>query len=126
MAISIKFSLDKDILIVYCDGTYTLESAKSTFLELVHVLKISPTKKVLIDCRNLFYLNNSIYDSYHYAITVKEELYKHKLFPKLAYLHSPKNKNDILQFSETVGVNRGININIFYNYKESLEWLKKN
>lgn len=123
MPISIATEIKNEILFVTNMGDYTKESAESTFLEILEILKKTKTKNVLMDCRQIKSSLNT-FQYYDYAEFVAKAVYQSAVYPNLAYLgYIDDEISELRQFAENVAVNRSANFKIFLDINQAITWL---
>ena len=125
MPVSIKIEYVNEVLHVSVLGKFSIGSAKATFIEMLHSLVKYRAEKVLVDCRLLKNMTESAMTMYDYAETAANQLLNKNLDPKIAYLLSPKNHNEVTEFGENVAFNRGVHVKIFHDNDAALQWLAK-
>ncbi len=82
-------------------------------------------EKILIDASKVEGENISLHDRFTYGEHLSQYYIKHglgKIF-KIAVV-SNENISDKRRFGETVATNRGVNVKIFENMDDALQWLK--
>lgn len=123
MPVSIKIEYINKVLHVLVLGNFSIDSAKATFIEMMHSLVKYRAEKVLVDCRLLKNMTQSAMTMYDYAENAANQLLNENLDPKLAYLLSPENFNEVTKFGENVAFNRGVHVKIFHDNDAALQWL---
>jgi len=127
MGMKVKVAERSGTLHVEVTGMYSLEEAQRTFLEILDAVRKQGAERVLLDGRDIegepatierFYYGEfaaqSVSDLIENGWDVKP--------PQFAYiLREPVL--DPLRLGETVAVNRGMNIKVFENHYEAIEWL---
>lgn len=126
--LSISITVEQDYLRVTCTGTYSLHSAKQTFLEVLDAVKSNHVSKVLMDGAAVTGKPTTM-ERFNYGEFVSGEYRKFAqttgLSPRFAYvLYLPVI--DPQRFGENVAVNRGMNVRIFDNFNEAYGWLNIN
>ena len=124
---NIECHFDLGLMQAVVSGDFTLEEAQRTFLELLDAVKETGAKKILFDGREI--VGNPVaVERFYYGEFVATSLQKlisngwKGAPPQFGYvLQEPVL--DPLRLGETVAVNRGMNVKVFTNTKEALQWL---
>ena len=123
MPVVIEFKIETDFIQANVSGEYSLDSAKSTFNELAEKIVRTKITKVFIDCRQLKNLHLFKGDEFDYADSVAMSIIQTGLRVKIAFLHSPDNYFEILEFSRKIGYNLFAIIKVFKNHEEAIRWV---
>ncbi len=127
MSLHVKATPRSGSLYVEVTGTFSLEDAEKTFIEMLAAVRECGTERILADGREVLGEPATI-ERFYYggfaANAVKEMIeggWDHSP-PQFAYvLREPVL--DPLRLGETIAVNRGMNIKVFENHYEATEWL---
>ena len=121
-----KISTESGFLQVNVMGDFSLEEAKTTFIEMLEAVAHNKVRKVLLDGRGLVgnpqTIERFIYGEF--AAQSVAQFSPRGVSPatKFAYvLGSPVL--DPGRFGETVAVNRGMLVKVFENLPDALSWL---
>lgn len=117
-----------NVLRVLIAGEFSLEQAKSNFLEAINFIEEHQSEKILIDGR-MVVGDPAVVERFYYgeyaadAVGQLRERGRHGKNPQFAYvMHEPVL--DPLRFGETVAANRGMHIKAFDSLLEAIMWLK--
>ncbi len=108
-----------DYLQVQCIGTWDMDSSRQCWSNIAQRLRQSGCRRVLLDDRELL-IETSINADFDHARYVAELL--RQLCDRFALLDIEEN-SEINHFFETVCVNRGLNLKVFLQEKDAIEWL---
>ena len=108
-----------DYLQVQCIGTWDMNSSRQCWRNIAAALRHSNCRRVLLDDRELL-VETTINSDFVHARYVADLL--RSLCDRFALLDIEKN-NEINHFFETVCLNRGLNLKVFLQEKEAIEWL---
>jgi|SRR5215216_2956349 hypothetical protein len=113
---------------VIVTGEFSLEEAKSTFLEMLEAVAHYHTEKILFDGRDLTgepsAIQRFLYGEFA-ASAVARERRKRGLSRALQFAYVLQEPVlDPQRFGETVAVNRGMWVKAFDNLEDALEWLR--
>src|SRR5438477_9876796 len=127
MTIVTSTTVRPNVLHVLMGGSFSLEEAKQSFLQIIAALEANLIDQILIDGRDVtgdpavvvrFYYGEFAADAVRHFTQRKMP----NKDPRFAYvLHEPVL--DPLRLGETVAVNRGMNVKAFDNMDEAIEWL---
>src|SRR5438477_1111110 len=127
MSMNVKATERSGTLHVELTGEYTLEEAQRTFLEIIDAVRKHRTERILMDGREIEGEPETI-ERFYYgefaagSVTELMESSGASKPPQFAYiLREPIL--DPLRLGETVAVNRGMNVKVFENHYEAIEWL---
>lgn len=125
MSIRQRMHFQSGLLTIEADGEFSLEEAKSTFVEMLGAVAQYQAQKVLFDGRNMTgkprEFERFLYGDFAAKETIKL-VNEHKIVPRFAYvLHQPLR--DPQRYGETVAVNRGMTVKTFETPEEALTWL---
>ena len=121
-----RISAEAELLRAIVVGDFSLEAAKSGFLEILDAAGRHGTKKILVDGRELKgepeVIHRFIYSTFA-AAEVAKYVVEHRVgSPQFAYvLREPVL--DPQRFGETVAVNRGMRVKVFDDLEDALNWL---
>jgi hypothetical protein len=107
-------------------GRFSLKEAQRTFLEMLEVVALHKTRKVLLDGRKLIG-NPQTMERFYYGEFAAESVVEFaergmSRATQFAYvLREPVL--DPKRFGETVAVNRGMRVKVFDSPAEALQWL---
>lgn len=119
MAINYHFTVKHDILIVEASGEDDgLEDVMTYAKAIINEGIKHQCTKIICDERNLIY-RLSTSETYELA---KNTAFAAPKIARTAIITRPDFK-EIIEFWETVALNRGLNIKIFFNIKEATKWL---
>jgi hypothetical protein len=122
----LKIHPESDLLNVVATGTFSLEEAKRTFLQMLEASARHNSKKLLFDGRELIgepgFMERFYYGEFA-ARTVTDFLLRQvPAATRFAYvLREPVR--DPERFGETVALNRGMDVKTFQSPEEALNWL---
>jgi len=127
MGLNAESTLRSGFVHVIVTGEFDLDDAKRNFLETLDLLEQHALRKVLLDGREIsgepeiverFYYGEFVADS---TFGLIDRGWTGEL-PQFAYvLHEPVL--DPLRLGETVAVNRGVNVKVFEEEPDALDWL---
>ena len=117
-----------DILNAVLTGTFSLDEAKRTFLEILDAVALQKSKGILIDGRTLVgkpeVIERFFYGQFTAEMVISYEDRGVSAGTPFAYvLKEPVL--DPKRFGETVAVNRCMNMKAFENPEEALKWLSE-
>jgi hypothetical protein len=119
MAIKYKFAVNGDVLTVVASGyDEGLAEVKAYAKAIIDTAVKNHCHKILCNEQNLAY-QLSLTDTYDLAKTTAFAAPK---IAKTAILTRPEYE-EIIRFWETVALNRGLNIQKFFEEKDALTWL---
>jgi hypothetical protein len=126
MGMNLEISAEPGFLHVGAKGTYSLQEAKRTFLEMLEAVARNRAGKVLFDGRGLAG-NPKFMERFYYGEFAAQSVAKYAVHgvprdTKFAYVLEVPIL-DPRRFGETVAVNRGMVVNTFENPDEALRWL---
>lgn len=128
MSIRTRITTRPENIHVHCEGKFSLENAKRDFVEVVNVMQRTGLAKVLVDGRDVTgqpeVLERFFYGDFVAGAVVKmlEQGFE-GVIPQFAYvLEEPML--DRGRLGETVARNRGMNVKVFDNVDEAVEWLR--
>ena len=127
MSMQLETRPEPGFLKVAATGTFSLDEAKRTFVEMLEAVALHETAKVLFDGRQLLG-EPKVLERFHYgefaAQTVRDYSMRGvSLATQFAYvLKEPVL--DPKRFGENVAVNRGMNTKVFDNPEDALQWLE--
>jgi len=123
----LKIRSESDLLNVVATGTFSLEEAKRTFLQMLEASALHKSKKLLFDGRELIGepgLMERFYYGEFAARTVTEFLLRQvPTATRFAYVLIEPVR-DPERFGETVALNRGMDVKTFLSPEEALDWLR--
>ncbi len=108
-----------DYLQVQCIGTWDMDSSRQCWRNIATSLRQSGCRRVLLDDRELLILN-TINTDFEHARYVADLL--RSLCDRFALLDIEQN-NVINHFFETACRNRGLDLKVFLQEKQAIEWL---
>ncbi|MGA1822434.1 MAG: hypothetical protein ACMUIG_07900 [Thermoplasmatota archaeon] len=121
MGYRMEFQVNDHYLLARAAGPASLEGNVEFAKRLIEKAETSGRKKILIDIRDLTD-PTSIFDAYELS-EVGASFVRGKSL-KIALLHG-KEREELESFFETASRNRGINIRVFMEESECMEWLLK-
>jgi hypothetical protein len=124
MGMVLKIIPEPGLLHVLAAGEFSLEEAKTTFLEILDAVLQYGSQKILFDLLQLKG-EPEIMERFYYgefAAMETRKLIKCGYLPKFAYLCTAP-LCDPHKFGETVAVNLGMNVKTFDNLEEASKWL---
>ena len=127
MGITIQIKTHSDVLHVLAEGEFTIESAETTFRQIVKAVVAGQNGKIFFDGRKVTgdpsFIERFIYGEFT-ANTVAHEVEAGRLSrpPKFAYVLS-KPVLDEGRLGEMVATNRGLNVKAFDDMGRAIEWL---
>jgi len=123
MRMLLKISAKPGYLHVEATGTFSLEEAKSTFVEMMEAVARDEAGKVLFDGRGLEG-NPEFMERFYYSEFSAETAvtFDHRGVAFAYVLESPMR--DPKRFGETVARNRGMRVTTFGDLNTALEWLE--
>src|SRR5688572_22884263 len=106
-------------------GPFTLETARTTFRDLIAAVGQHKARRVLFDARAVTG-EPTVMERFQYGEFCAQEVLNlvesEKVLPRFAYvMYMPVL--DYGRFGETVAINRGMRVKATDNLKEALEWL---
>jgi hypothetical protein len=119
---------DGRVLNVSAAGEFSLDEAKRTFLEIIDSIRANGSEKVFFDGRDIIG-NPLVIERFYYGefvADVVENLRRSPEYdgvPQFAYVLS-EPVLDPQRLGETVAVNRGVNVKVFDNVPDALQWLR--
>ena len=117
---------DSDLIRVRAIGEFSLEAAKTTFLEMIEALALHRAKRVLFDGRTITgspeIMERFYYGEFAAATVARYQERGVSLATLFAYVLS-EPVLDPKKFGETVAVNRFMHVKTFNNLEKALEWL---
>jgi hypothetical protein len=125
MAIVQQINFESGRLNVDAQGEFSLEEAKSAFLEMLSAIAQYRAQRVLFDGRNVKGNPEDLERFYYGEFAAKHTLRlvgEHKIVPQFAYVITEPLR-DPRRFGETVALNRGMHIKVFAALEEAVEWL---
>jgi len=127
MGMTVKTTPRQSVLHVAAKGSFTLDSAMQTFLEIVKALDQHNCERILFDARSLTG-EPSIIERFYYGEFVADAVMRpgeHRAplkNPQFAYVMLPPVL-DVSRLGETVAANRGMNVRAFDNMVDAAAWL---
>ena len=127
MSMTVKTTPRGTVLHVTAKGSFTLDSAMQTFMQVVRAADINKSERVLFDGRNLTG-EPTIIERFYYgefaadAVMRPGENRAPLRNPQFAYVLTPPVL-DPSRLGETVAANRGMNVRAFDNMVEAVAWL---
>jgi len=128
MSMLAQIQPESDFLHAVLTGTFSLEEAKRTFLEILDAVALQKSKGILIDGRTLAG-EPRVIERFYYGSFAAEMVMSYQgrgvaAGTPFAYvLKEPVL--DSKRFGETVAVNRGMIVKAFDNLEEALKWLSE-
>jgi hypothetical protein len=126
MSINQRMQFQSGLLTIEADGEFSLEEAKSTFMEILGAVAQYQAQKVLFDGRNVRgkprEFERFLYGDFAAKETIKL-VNEHGIVPRFAYVLRPPLR-DPQRYGETVAVNRGMIVKTFETPEEALKWLE--
>jgi len=123
----IKITVLPRILIVSAEGEFSLEAAKSTFLDIIDAIEHNQSERVLLDGREIDG-NPTVIERFYYGEFVADSVDRLRQSPNYEgpptfgyVLREPML--DPLRLGETVAVNRGVSLKAFEALDEAIKWL---
>jgi len=128
MSMLAQIQPESDVLNAVITGTFSLEEAKRTFLEILEAVALQKSKGILIDGRTLVgkpeVIERFYFSNYAAEMAISYEGRGVPAGTPFAYvLREPVL--DPKRFGETVAVNRCMNVKAFENPEEALKWLSE-
>lgn len=122
----IKIYKEEEILRAVGTGSFTLQTAKQTFAELMIAVGEHKANKILFDARAVTG-EPTVMERFQYAefcaLRVRDLGLSELLFTRFAYvMHFPLR--DKGHFGETVAFNRGMRVKTMGSMEEAEEWLR--
>lgn len=122
MNMSLEIDPNASFLRVRAVGTFSLEEAKQTFLEVLEAVARHHVSKVLFDGRGLVGEPATMERFYYGEFAARAVVTSAVPFTQFGYvLEEPML--DPGRFGENVAVNRGMFVKVFDNQEDALEWL---
>jgi hypothetical protein len=120
-----QMRFESELLKIEANGEFSLEEAKSTFLEILAAVAQYQAKKVLLDGRNVLGKPRE-FERFLYGEFAAQECMRlvdtYRIVPRFAYvLHEPLR--DPHRYGEIVAANRGMLVKTFETPEVALEWL---
>jgi hypothetical protein len=112
------YDKDEFVLVTYT-GEFNVEAANRTIDRALQACKEFGKTRLLLDCKNMIGAL-SVFDRFQVAE------YGQKLqgtMSKVAMVR-PESQDPSDKFTETVAVNRGVNLKLFTDFEEAVKWLK--
>ena len=124
--LTLKVIPEARVLRVSAAGEFSLDDAKSTFMEMIDSIRENRSEKVFFDGREITG-NPTVIERFYYGEFVADAVALLRRSagydgPQFAYVLS-EPVLDPLRLGETVAVNRGVNVKAFENVADALEWL---
>jgi hypothetical protein len=126
MDMRIETRVETGFLYVYAMGDFSLEAAKSTFIEMLEIIATQKVKKIIFDGRELTGEPKTIERFYYgeFAAQAVVEFEDRGVSPATQFAYILEEPLlDPLRFGETVAVNRGMFVKAFDNLEDALRWL---
>jgi hypothetical protein len=116
---------ESDLLKIEASGAFSLEEAKSAFLDILAAVAQYRATKVLLDGRSVMGKPRE-FERFLYGEFAAQECMRlvdtHRVVPRFAYvLHEPLR--DPERYGEIVAVNRGMLVKTFDTSEDALDWL---
>lgn len=108
-----------DFLHLQCIGTWSMDNSLQCWRNIATALQKTNHRRVLLDDRNL-HIETTINTEFEHAQFVADLLRSH--CDRFALLDIEQN-NEVNGFFETVCVNSGLNMKIFVNETQAVDWL---
>jgi hypothetical protein len=125
MSINQRMQFQSGLLTIEADGEFSLEEAKSTFMEILGAVAQYQAQKVLFDGRNVRgkprEFERFLYGDFAAKETIKL-VNEHGIVPRFAYVLRPPLR-DPQRYGETVAVNRGMIVKTFETPEAAFKWL---
>lgn len=121
MGFKIMVSEDSSYIVGKVDGQFTLKAAQQLAEEYTKLIESTGIKRILNDVRGA---QNEIRDieGYHYAYEKVKEIG----LPRDIRAAIVVDKNDSSYwFQETVALNAGYSVKVFFSYDQAVRWLTK-
>ena len=130
MSMQIRINAQPPNILVTLSGEFSLEEAKSSFLEIVEALKNYKLGNVLMDGRGLTG-EPRLLDRFYYGHFVAEAIQglKNRGWdgPDLRFAYVLEQPMlDRYRLGETTAASRGMNVKVFDNINEAVVWLLPN
>jgi hypothetical protein len=127
MSMSLEISPEPGFLHVGAMGTFSLQEAKRTFIEVLEAVALNKTDKVLFDGQGLAG-NPEVVERFYYGEFAAKSVAKFAARgvsrdTKFAYVLKVPML-DPRRFGETVAVNRGMVVKAFDNLDDAIAWLE--
>jgi hypothetical protein len=122
----IETYIETGFLYVYARGEFSLEAAKSTFIEMLEIIATQKFEKIIFDGRELSGEPKAIERFYYgeFAAQAVVEFEDRGVSPATQFAYILEEPVlDPLRFGETVAVNRGMFVKAFDNLEDALRWL---
>jgi hypothetical protein len=122
----VEMRIEAEFLHVTVAGKFSMEEAKSKFLEVLDTTVQHKIKKVLFDARDLTALPGTL-DLFSFATFGAEEVLRcaerSPIYsaPRLALIFKPPL--DEVRFGENVAANRGVAVKMFCEPEDAMKWL---
>jgi len=127
MSMTVKTTPRGTVLHVTAKGSFTLDSAMQTFIDVVRAADMNKSELILFDARSLTG-EPSIIERFYYgefaadAVMRPGENRAPLRNPQFAYVMMPPIL-DPSRLGETVAANRGMNVRAFENMVDAVAWL---
>jgi len=127
MSLTVKITVNPNVVYAYTEGEFDLEDGKRTFLEIVDAVIACQCEKLLFDGRGItgnpetverFYYGEFVAGAFRRPVD-EGSLGRR---PRVAYVLCPPVL-DSERLGETVAVNRGMDIKAFDDLSKGSEWL---
>ena len=127
MSMTVKTTPRGTVLHVSAKGSFTLDSAMQTFMEIVRAADMNKSERILFDGRDLAgeptIIERFYYGEFAADAVMRPGEYRAPLKnPQFAYVLSPPIL-DPSRVGETVAANRGMNVRAFDNMVDAVAWL---
>lgn len=126
MGMKLKLKPNSEFLLAIVEGKFSLNEAKRAFVEILDATIEHKNTKIIIEGRRLKGSPTTM-DRFHFGEFAAQMVstYSTKgLFPAPTFAFVMKEPIfDPHKFGETVAANRGMNIRVFEEIDEALEWL---
>ncbi len=123
MPFSIKYNADADLCELVVTGVYDEALTKETRSAALKIILEHDCYRILIDCREAT-LDSSLISLFYAPEEIKEKLSTEGIPAykiKRAFVIRESVQN--FSFYETVSVNRGLQVKIFFDMDEAINWL---
>lgn len=127
MSMQLEIRPESGFLKVTATGTFSLDEAKRTFVEMLEAVALHETAKVLFDGRQLLG-EPKVLERFYYGEFAAQTIRDYSVrVASLATQFAYVLKEPVLdpkRFGENVAVNRGMNTKVFDNPEDARQWLE--
>ena len=120
MKLQVDVDTDGEVLFAVVRGTASFDSMWRVLKEICDTALQQNLRRILVDAQGMQGLLGTI-DRYTLGVKFVTYCGEHKVWPRLAFVGQPPVVNG---FGVLVAKNRGLDAEMFPNWKEALEWVR--